>query len=81
MISACPSLRFLSRVRARASAGYIQLQLPVFHIGFFKQTLAVLSCICKTCSHVLLDETESAKYYRAFRRYRVVPTITIEECK
>lgn len=49
-------------------AGYINLQLPVFHIGFFKQTLAVLSCICKACSRVLLYESESKKYYKAFRR-------------
>jgi DNA-directed RNA polymerase III subunit RPC1 len=40
----------------------------VFHIGFFKQTLAVLSCICKTCSRVLLSESESARFYMAFRR-------------
>jgi len=41
----------------------------VFHIGFFKQTLAVLSCTCKACSRVLLDETEAVKYLRKFRRW------------
>ena len=49
-------------------AGYIHLKLPVFHIGFFKQTLSVLSCICKTCSRVVLSESESARFYKAFRR-------------
>jgi DNA-directed RNA polymerase III subunit RPC1 len=48
--------------------GYIELRMPVFHIGFFKQTLSVLSCICKTCSRVLLSESESARFYKAFRR-------------
>lgn len=41
----------------------------MFHIGFFKQTLAVLSCTCKACSRVLLDETEAVKYLRKFRRW------------
>jgi DNA-directed RNA polymerase III subunit RPC1 len=34
--------------------GYIPLTLPVFHIGYFRATLNVLQCICKTCSRVLL---------------------------
>jgi DNA-directed RNA polymerase beta' subunit len=57
-------------------AGYIHLKLPVFHIGFFKQTLSVLSCICKTCSRVVLSESESARFYKAFRRWDR-PAITI----
>jgi len=27
--------------------GYLDLELPVFHIGFFKLTIQVLQCICK----------------------------------
>ena len=27
--------------------GYIQLELPVFHAGYFKHTLTILQCICK----------------------------------
>ena len=27
--------------------GVINLQLPVFHVGFFKQIIQVLQCICK----------------------------------
>ncbi len=34
--------------------GYIRLELPVFHIGYFKNTIQILQCICKTCSRVML---------------------------
>ncbi|KAK2196493.1 bifunctional RNA polymerase [Babesia duncani] len=34
--------------------GYINLQLPVFHVGFFKYTIQLLYCICKRCSSLLL---------------------------
>eukprot|EP00755_Sulcionema_specki_P031767 Sspe_Gene.97307::Locus_70924_Transcript_1_1_Confidence_1.000_Length_428::g.97307::m.97307 len=30
--------------------GHIELGLPVFHNGFLKATLAILRCICKSCS-------------------------------
>jgi RNA polymerase Rpb1, domain 1 len=29
--------------------GYIDLELPVFHPGYFKSTIKVLQCICKVC--------------------------------
>ena len=32
---------------------YIKLVVPVFHIGFFKHTIAILQCICKVCSRRL----------------------------
>ena len=32
--------------------GQIQLALPVFHIGFFKQILTILQNICKVTHHV-----------------------------
>lgn len=35
--------------------GYIQLELPVFHAGYFKHTLTLLQCICKKCSRVLVS--------------------------
>jgi len=38
--------------------GYIQLELPVFHAGFFKHTLTILQCICKRCSRVMVATTE-----------------------
>ena len=45
----------ISRNLARLMGGDITLSLPVFHIGFFKHTIAILQAICKTCSAVLLN--------------------------
>ena len=38
--------------------GYVRLNLPIFHIGFFKKIIEILRCICKNCSRVLLSEEE-----------------------
>ena len=48
--------------------GYIQLQLPVFHIGYFKTITQILQCICKSCSAVLLPTSEKNKYQTMFKR-------------
>lgn len=40
--------------------GYIDLQLPVFHVGYFRFILSILSCICKRCSRFLLPESADA---------------------
>ena len=42
--------------------GYIRLKLPIFHIGFFKEIVNILRCICKNCSRILLPEEEKYKY-------------------
>jgi DNA-directed RNA polymerase III subunit RPC1 len=47
--------------------GHIELALPVFHIGFFKATIATLQCVCKTCSRVLLPEPARSKFIRLMR--------------
>ena len=44
--------------------GHIKLELPVFHIGYQKALVAVLQCICKTCSRVLLPGHERQKLQR-----------------
>ena len=41
---------------------YIELELPVFHIGYYKALHTTLQCVCKTCSRVLLPNEERAKY-------------------
>eukprot|EP00741_Cyanophora_paradoxa_P024410 tig00022075_g23569.t1 len=51
--------------------GYIKLELPVFHVGYFKAILGVLQNICKTCSRVLVDETERRVILRRLRNPRV----------
>lgn len=34
--------------------GYIDLALPVFHVGYFRFIQAILQCVCKKCSRFLL---------------------------
>ena len=38
--------------------GYVRLNFPIFHIGFFKKIIGILRCICKNCSRILLQEEE-----------------------
>jgi hypothetical protein len=38
--------------------GHIKLELPVFHVGFLKHTIAVLQSTCHSCFRVLLTERE-----------------------
>ena len=35
--------------------GFIDLKLPVFHIGYFRFILGILQSICKKCSRILLN--------------------------
>jgi hypothetical protein len=65
----CKCLRVLVVTLLRMSprtpaAGYIRLELPVFHIGYFKNTVQILQAICKGCSHVLLNEEERRGFLR-----------------
>ncbi|PWY98687.1 putative RPO31-DNA-directed RNA polymerase III, 160 kd subunit [Testicularia cyperi] len=48
--------------------GYIKLVLPVFHVGYFKHTVAILQSICKNCATVLLEEPDRRKFLRRFRK-------------
>ncbi|KZT20622.1 beta and beta-prime subunits of DNA dependent RNA-polymerase [Neolentinus lepideus HHB14362 ss-1] len=47
---------------------YIKLVLPVFHIGYFKHTIGILQCICKSCARVLLEEPDRRTFLKRFRR-------------
>ena len=47
--------------------GYIKLELPVFHIGYFRSTLQILQCVCKCCARVLLSDNERRMAARKFR--------------
>ncbi|GFT84690.1 DNA-directed RNA polymerase III subunit RPC1 [Nephila pilipes] len=51
--------------------GYMDLKLPVFHVGYFRCTITILQSICKTCSCVLLNPVERKKYSEILKR----PTI------
>lgn len=48
--------------------GYIDLELPVFHVGYFRSTIYILQNICKTCSRVLLNGKERAPFLASLRR-------------
>lgn len=47
--------------------GYIKLALPIFHIGFLRHTLHILQCICKSCSRVLLSESDRQRHLAKMR--------------
>ncbi|XP_023347954.1 DNA-directed RNA polymerase III subunit RPC1 [Eurytemora carolleeae] len=38
--------------------GYVDLELPVYHVGYFRATIQVLQSICKTCSRILLKPAD-----------------------
>uniref|UniRef100_A0A182WAV4 DNA-directed RNA polymerase subunit n=1 Tax=Anopheles minimus TaxID=112268 RepID=A0A182WAV4_9DIPT len=42
--------------------GYIDLALPVFHVGHFRATITILQSICKVCSRVMLKEEEKKHF-------------------
>ncbi|XP_034186947.1 DNA-directed RNA polymerase III subunit RPC1 [Osmia lignaria lignaria] len=42
--------------------GYIDLELPVFHVGYFRSIIGILQSICKTCSHVMLSKADKKHY-------------------
>lgn len=42
--------------------GYMELSLPLFHVGHFRATISILQTICKSCSRVLLRDTEKVLY-------------------
>lgn len=69
--------------------GFLRLELPVFHIGFFKATMTTLQCICKTCARLLLPEDQIRDGLMKRRRNPHLETLTkknmaqavIEKCK
>jgi len=61
--------------------GYIRLALPVFHIGFLRHTLHILQCICKSCSRVLLVETDRQVHLRKMRHTRTDVLAKSASCK
>ncbi|KAH9935894.1 beta and beta-prime subunits of DNA dependent RNA-polymerase [Epithele typhae] len=58
----------LSSVDCVGHYAYIKLVVPVFHIGYFKHTIGILQCICKTCARVLLEESDRRTFLKRFRR-------------
>jgi len=58
---------FLPHSSHAAGKGYIHLELPIFHIGYFKNTLSILQCVCKTCARVMMPEEERRQHLRRLR--------------
>ncbi|KAG5493801.1 hypothetical protein JKF63_01633 [Porcisia hertigi] len=48
-------------------AGHIDLEAPVFHLGYFSAVIRVCRTICKVCSNVLLTREEMEYYLRRLR--------------
>lgn len=42
--------------------GYLDLALPVFHVGHFRATISILQMICKSCSKVMMKEEDKLSY-------------------
>ncbi|KAJ1609260.1 DNA-directed RNA polymerase III C1 subunit [Cryptosporidium canis] len=68
--------------------GYIDLQQPVFHVGYFKYLYGVLCCICKSCGAFLLKGEEKRQHlarlkqsYAIAHSYRLQFRKLVERCK
>ncbi|XP_059158515.1 DNA-directed RNA polymerase III subunit RPC1-like [Physella acuta] len=48
--------------------GYIDLELPVYHVGHFRTTITVLQMICKSCSAILLSQEQKDAFHRALKK-------------
>ncbi|CAG9565737.1 unnamed protein product [Danaus chrysippus] len=46
--------------------GYVELALPVFHVGYFRSIITILQTICKNCAKVMLPETIKKSFSRKF---------------
>ena len=42
--------------------GYLDLALPVYHVGHFRSTIQILQTICKTCARVMLKEPDKKAF-------------------
>lgn len=42
--------------------GYLDLALPVFHVGHFRATVTILQTICKKCSRVMLKPEDGKMF-------------------
>ena len=47
--------------------GYVKMELPVFHIGYFKALQNVLQNICKACARILVHGDERHAFLRHLR--------------
>lgn len=48
--------------------GQVNLEMPVFHIGYFRAIHSILHAICKSCARVMLPPTERAHFIDLVQR-------------
>nr|XP_009858083.1 LOW QUALITY PROTEIN: DNA-directed RNA polymerase III subunit RPC1-like [Ciona intestinalis] len=48
--------------------GYVDLELPCFHAGYFRAVINILQMICKSCSRVMLMEADKHAYKDTLKR-------------
>lgn len=48
--------------------GYLDLELPCFHVGYFKAIIGILQMICKTCSSIMLTKEEKLQFMDYLKR-------------
>ncbi|XP_023805326.1 DNA-directed RNA polymerase III subunit RPC1 isoform X1 [Oryzias latipes] len=48
--------------------GYLDLELPCFHVGYFKAVIGILQMICKTCSSIMLTKEEKLQFLDLLKR-------------
>merc|ERR1712187_648569 len=48
--------------------GYISLEMPVFHMGYFKTVIKILKCICKSCGNILMSNDDCNTHLRRFHQ-------------
>ncbi|KAH8071381.1 DNA-directed 5'-3' RNA polymerase [Aureococcus anophagefferens] len=68
--SGCLDLRLGAANKQTACAGHfgvVRLELPVFHVGYFKHVLTILQCVCKECSRALVHPQERTTLLRRMR--------------
>lgn len=42
--------------------GYLDLALPVYHVGHFRATISILQMICKSCANVMMKEEDKLSF-------------------
>jgi len=42
--------------------GHAKINLPIYHIGYFKHLVVILKMVCKYCSNVLLEPSKIEEY-------------------
>ncbi|MEQ2288534.1 DNA-directed RNA polymerase III subunit RPC1 [Ameca splendens] len=48
--------------------GYLDLELPCFHVGYFKAVIGILQMICKTCSSIMLSKEDKQQFMDFLKR-------------